>query len=1497
MNAAPLLTRLLQYIGEQAKEIDPRSFRLDASSHLVLHPDDLRGLPGITFDVYSAGDHTWLRVDRLEAISPPAISPAVAGLLIVSADPDGPAPEINIVAVKARIAELASGKPSDATAAIAEQVSTEAKSTLADYLPQWRQWSEVEKPRRTSIDIYARLFAVRHSLAAEETANPIECVWGVGRATWKIGEINFDYPLLTQQVELDVDAKTMALSIRPRAVMPRYEGDVFSACNVVGAADAENSIRELLKLQAERTVSPFDPSSYEPILRLVAGSLDSKGSYRTVLAAGDKVPSAGLNIVVTDAWVLFVRPRSNNYLKEDLIRLQENIAQGVEIPDGPAAFVLPPSDELVPFSKVSFRGLSSRGEPGAKVRELFFPLPYNSEQVTIIQQLERASGVTVQGPPGTGKTHTIANVICHYLAEGKRVLVTSKGEAALTVLQSKIPEEIRPLTVALLTNDREGMRQFQAAIETIQATVSQLNPDLVGQEIEHVRSQIDRAHAELARIDARVDEIALAQLSEVEIDGQPMRAQQLAELVVSGEQTHGWFDDAVTLAPENAPPLSEAEAGRLRDVRRKLGADLIYASARIAAADSLPTVHDVAQLHEVLERMNDIRGQIESGRLLALKAVTPEVMNEARKLLEQVGLALRLMAEIDELGEPWAHDLRIKCRLPSLSAERAALESLFGEIAQLVDARSAFLQRPVEFPDEALQSTKVLEAIAKGAKTGKPFGLLALGASEAKELLARVKIAGLPPQSAEDWAHVNRHIELHTRIVRFTTRWNQFAPTMAAPQLQAGVASLRRIEMVSQAARKAHRLATHYDVLLVRQAEAVFSQPPAKQITGNADDLNFVREQLRAHLTRDELQKAAVRLADLKAKMAGTSGPISEALLAFVDQVLGKQGLSSERVAADYAALLGELRRIQSLKPDLAFVNDAAARIEIAGAPQLANRVRSKPVATSGEEAALPVSWRQAWNWARVRSHLEGIEARSELVALAERRRNLEEGLKRLYVDLASKSAWRSAKGTATHRVLEALQGYVTAIRRIGQGTGPAAVNYRRDARAHMLNAVGAVPCWIMSHAKVSESVPPELGKFDLVIVDEASQSDLWAIPAIVRGKKLLVVGDDKQVSPDGSFISSEKIQMLRDRFLHDFPFKEAMTPNMSLYDLAGRVFAANQVMLREHFRCVPPIIAYSNRNFYQNGIQPLRIPKATERLDPPLVDVYIEGGVRRKDDTNLEEAEFIADEIASLLKDERFAGRSLGVVTLLGSGQARLVDERVRRRCNAAELLRRRFECGEPAVFQGSERDIMFLSLVSDPSNCKALSGLKFEQRFNVAASRARDRMYLVRSVEGAHLSDKDLRMGLLQHFHKPLVVTAEEAELLIDRCESGFERQVFKALASRGYRVQPQVKTGAYRIDMVVEGAAGARLAIECDGDDFHGPDRWPADMARQRVLERAGWTFWRCFASTWALRQDEVLAELLGRLTAMGIEPLGAEDRAPMLVERRVVQVQPLSAATSS
>lgn len=1502
MSPNSLLNKLLDYVLEQDKEIDPRGFKLQGYKGFLKGQSDLQGLPGVDFDIKLDGDHIWMRVARLEAKAPPAL-PAEQwkGVIVVSDNPEGAVPRIDETTLKSRILAESQTKLADQMPTVEARWRSSAQEILAQYAPLWSAWAAGEIPRRKTISLYGDLFAIKHQLESEETAKPHELVWGVGIAAWKLNyeeragstRVDFQYPLLTQAMELALDETTLAIVLRPRSVDPRFEFDAFSACQLSSTADVERAAREALAKGVDRPVTPFDPGSYEHLLKLVAGNLHEKGRF---MNDAKTFPTPTDELQVSDCWAVLSRPRPNNYLHEDIQRLKGRLAANCEIPLGPLALVTPPSDQQMVYEPVAFRGLSgytgsAKGEP----RELYFPLPYNQEQVTIVEQLERSDGVAVQGPPGTGKTHTIANIICHYLATGRKVLVTSKGEQALEVLQSKIPKEVQPLTVALLAGDREGMRQFQSSIEAIIHNVSQLNPEVVREQIRTFQSAIERAHVELAAIDRRVDEIAQSQLSDIEVDGVPMRAQKMAELVLHGNEQYGWFNDTISLIPDNAPPLTGEQAATLREARRRLGRDLVYASARVPSSAGLLLAAEVGQLHQALVDMREIEETEAQGRLLALRASTPDVLDGARSLLALVAQAQQLAYELEATGEVWTDQLRKKCGLPTFQSEREALEALAGEVEALTEARAVFLKRPVEAPEEALVSVKTREAIARGASTGKPFAMIAFGAGAAKEHVAAIKVAGLSPVNAEDWGHVQRYVELHAQVLSFSVRWNEFAEVLSMPAVRGGVSSLRNIEQVTTLALKAHKLATKFDAKLPAHAERVFAQVPTAQLKGSAAQLAEVHQHLRCHLTRADLAKAVTSLATLQEKLAGTSGPASEALRVFVENDLGAARLPVERAVAQYAELVSEVRRIEGLAHDLSVVNQLAGQVERAGGQKLAARIRSIPVEAFGDDKAIPTTWRDAWNWARVKNHLDSIEAREEFRTLAARRRDLEVGLARLYEDLVSKSAWLSTKLGASPKVLSALETYRTAVRRIGMGTGPNATRHRRDAQKAMNDAQGAVPCWVMSHAKVSETLPSQLGCFDLVIVDEASQSDLWALPAVLRGKKILVVGDDKQVSPDGGFMSAVRIQELKDRFLSDQPFATVLTPEKSLYDVASTVFAAQKVMLREHFRCVPPIIAYSNR-FYDGFIQPLRIPKASERLDPPLIDIYVEGGKRGVKDENRLEALAISEEIAALVSDPKFAGRTIGVVSLLGPDQAKHIDTLVRSRVSAMELLHRKFECGDARLFQGSERDIMFLSMVVDPGNCKALSGNTFEQRFNVAASRARDRMYLVRSVQLADLSHLDLRRGMLEHFTKPLDGSIEETTSLIDDCESGFEKEVYTALFSRGYRVVPQVKAGSFRIDMVVEGADDCRLAIECDGDEFHGPDRWAADMSRQRVLERAGWVFWRCFASTWSLRKDEVLRDLLDRLAAMGIEPIGAIERIPSLVETRTWRAEQAAKAAN-
>ena len=122
--------------------------------------------------------------------------------------------------------------------------------------------------------------------------------------------------------------------------------------------------------------------------------------------------------------------------------------------------------------------------------DVFFPKPFNDDQIEIMRRLQSGDGLVVQGPPGTGKTHTIANLICHAMATGKRVLVTSHGESALTVLKDQLPKEVQPLAIAILSSERQGLRQIENAIREIQSIVEGTRPEARRSNIHRMETEI-----------------------------------------------------------------------------------------------------------------------------------------------------------------------------------------------------------------------------------------------------------------------------------------------------------------------------------------------------------------------------------------------------------------------------------------------------------------------------------------------------------------------------------------------------------------------------------------------------------------------------------------------------------------------------------------------------------------------------------------------------------------------------------------------------------------------------------------------------------------------------------------------------------------------------------------------------------------------------------------------------------------------------------------------
>lgn len=457
-----------------------------------------------------------------------------------------------------------------------------------------------------------------------------------------------------------------------------------------------------------------------------------------------------------------------------------------------------------------------------------------------------------------------------------------------------------------------------------------------------------------------------------------------------------------------------------------------------------------------------------------------------------------------------------------------------------------------------------------------------------------------------------------------------------------------------------------------------------------------------------------------------------------------------------------------------------------------------------------------------------------------------------------------------TEEQSQALSSYISAIGRIGKtGKGKRAARHRRTAQESMRKCYSLVPCWIMPIERVSEDMPPEMGLFDLVIVDEASQANITAFLALVRGKKILIVGDDKQVSPSVAGMDEEKLVTQANKILDGIEHKNEMLPDHSIYDLCNTVFAKYRIMLKEHFRCVAPIIEYSNREYYNDKIIPLRNPPADQMLLPALVDVFVANGAQNSQrNENEAEAEYIVQEILSILKDEQLKDKTIGVVTLNSNEkQSLLITKKISQRVSEKDRIERHISVGTPPMFQGKERDLILLSGYYDRIN-GLFNKSDIKQRINVAASRARDRMYLFRSVPDNEVRPDTLFGGLINHFKNPQPRLNELNDM--SPAATDLEKDIATYLLSKGYDIRLHAGPGSYDIDIVAYGSNGQKLAIQCDGDSTHpyAQDHWLQSLKEQQVLEKVGWVFWRCFAANFVLHKEQLLQDLLACLQQTGV-----------------------------
>ncbi len=563
------------------------------------------------------------------------------------------------------------------------------------------------------------------------------------------------------------------------------------------------------------------------------------------------------------------------------------------------------------------------------------------------------------------------------------------------------------------------------------------------------------------------------------------------------------------------------------------------------------------------------------------------------------------------------------------------------------------------------------------------------------------------------------------------------------------------------------------------------------------------------------------------------------------------------------------LNELVELKPDYEKRRDLLTRLEEHAGKWAAAIAGWKSPHDQGHP---PGAIQKAWTHRYLHQALAQI-LKIDLDALQDKLDSVNEELQEVTAEYLEKKSWKAQLERTGLKQQQALNGWLALHKKMGKGTGKQVGKLKEEAKRTLLECRQAVPVWIMPISRVLESFDLTATKFDVLIVDEASQSDIRALSILALARDVVVVGDHEQVSPYAVGLQTEKVQELIDEMLKDIPNKQLYDGKTSIYDLARQSFGGT-IRLLEHFRCVPDIIQFSNHLCYNNEILPLRDPSA-DVLSPHLVAHYVPRA-KAHNKVNHHEAQEIASLILAMCRMPEYEESTIGVISMVGTDQANVIDNILRKRLTVSEYKKRRILCGNASQFQGDERDVILLSMVDSPSDRPLALRQRDEAKkvFNVASSRACDQLWVVHSLRpDQDLKPGDLRYKLIKHAQDPSglrkkTITKEEV------FKSDLQKTIFTELKNQGYRVSLNFEVGTQAIDVVAHGEGNQRLAIQCDGDCIKTNEELVAEMEYYMTLSRLDWDIFHLRSSEHYTDPEKTLKRLLDRLNQADITPMQTE-----------------------
>ncbi|MCI5850326.1 MAG: AAA family ATPase, partial [Sutterellaceae bacterium] len=976
------------------------------------------------------------------------------------------------------------------------------------WIRTWKNWREDALRREQTQKLFARFFALQQ-LIEKSSLRKVAMAGNMFFMTDKAHK-GICVPLLAQPVIIETDilgrgsnARSVLRVSLDTEEVPVVRTGIFN--ELTDTPFSQKAIGNIAKIVQGKTTHPFYTEEVKGDFNAFACGICPPDS-RWADSMAECHPTESEPFWVCEEPMIWVQDRPSD-LGEAARDTAQRILEGADVPDYMYDLACTPTrasgePRPVPVTERERTIEEQLAAAGGESPEILFAKPSNREQLQIAEEVESGSGVLVQGPPGTGKTHTIANLIGHFLSEGKTVLVTSQKEKALTVLKEKIPEKLWPLCVSSLGGSAD-----------IQKTIA----DLIRQAgAESEKSLKGKA----ARLQARRKDI-LKSLSDTRKKRVFLLDRERKQFSLGGDvYTYSQLGDWLRSHSElrSALPASDCNFTRPFPMSRDELAELYRLCGTVKPVDEslikagLPkkeTVPEPGKLRGILEEKEREGNRRKSIGIEAARAQTPDgaggfCFSKGKYALivgrQSLFKAFELKDEVQaferttpEHYPEWLWNVRaVGARKESAGTESFAL-NLWDRLLQVLDE----IGRRVS--EEALEGSRAKVVIPSScdhdeakaacarfisAGIGEPTWVQRTLTLRADcSAIKGITVGGKPPRNADDYRRVISFIEFRQKLPDLAELWDKLVGRAGGPLFETFGPESPELLAHDQYAKEITDALSWWrdhakpvlekmqDLGITVRTQSQFGIPQPIEVTRTLEE---VYPKVLLWLQSCEAQsRLDQEFKDLLSVLSAETARAPAVAKPLKDCFEAKDVEGYEKNYLKLAELWKEEEDVGRLHAGFARLREVS--------PSWASRLASRDESLLG--AGVPGKLLEAWDWGAKNIFFQ--QYRNENPAGIEKRgEELSKNLLKTTGSLVSCLAWLSLKDRFNDNpaLLQGLRSWAQIMGMLGKGTGKNAPAIREKARRVMDRCQSGVPVWIMP---MEQALRTFRGKkpFDVVIL------------------------------------------------------------------------------------------------------------------------------------------------------------------------------------------------------------------------------------------------------------------------------------------------------------------------------------------------------------------------------------------------------------------------------